>query len=70
MEIGKKIANIRKENNLTQEDFAEKYNVSRQTISSWENGKSYPDLTILVKISNDFNISFPWKGVPLFSILI
>lgn len=57
MEIGKKIANIRKENNLTQEEFAEKYNVSRQTISSWENGKSYPDLTLLVKISNDFDIS-------------
>lgn len=57
MEIGKKIVDVRKDNNLTQEEFAEKYSVSRQTVSSWENGKSYPDLDILVKISNDFNIS-------------
>ena len=57
MELGKKIIKVRKENNLTQEDFAEKYNVTRQTVSSWENGKSYPDLDTLVKISNDFSIS-------------
>lgn len=57
MELGKKIIKIRKENNLTQEAFAEKYNVSRQTISSWENSKSYPDIDILVKISDDFSIS-------------
>lgn len=57
MELGKKIVKIRKDNNLTQEDFAEKYNVTRQTISSWENSKSYPDLETLVKISDDFDIS-------------
>ncbi len=57
VELGKKIIKIRKENNLTQEDFAEKYNVTRQTISSWENSKSYPDLETLVKISDDFDIS-------------
>lgn len=57
MELGKKIIKIRKDNKLTQEDFAEKYNVTRQTISSWENSKSYPDLETLVKISDDFNIS-------------
>ncbi len=57
MELGKKIVKIRKDNNLTQEDFAEKYNVTRQTISSWENSKSYPDLDTLVKISNDFKVS-------------
>lgn len=57
MELGKKIVKIRKDNNLTQEDFAEKYNVTRQTISSWENSKSYPDLDTLVKISDDFDIS-------------
>lgn len=57
MELGKKIVKIRKDNNLTQEDFAEKYNVTRQTVSSWENSKSYPDLDTLVKISNDFKIS-------------
>lgn len=57
MEIGKSIAKIRKERNLTQDDLAEKYYVTRQTISNWENGKSYPDLETLVKISNDFDIS-------------
>ncbi len=57
MEIGKKISNIRKDNNLTQEDLAEKYHVTRQTVSSWENSKSYPDLDTLVKISDDFNMS-------------
>jgi len=57
MELGKKLVKIRKDNNLTQEDFAEKYNVTRQTISSWENSKSYPDLETLVKISDDFDIT-------------
>lgn len=57
MDLGNKISKIRKDNNLTQEDFAEKYNVTRQTISSWENSKSYPDLDTLVKISDDFSIS-------------
>ena len=57
MDLGNKISKIRKDNNLTQEDFAEKYNVTRQTISSWENSKSYPDLETLVKISEDFSIS-------------
>ena len=57
MNLGNKISKIRKDNHLTQEDFAEKYNVTRQTISSWENSKSYPDLDTLVKISDDFSIS-------------
>lgn len=57
MEIGKNILKIRKDNNLTQDDLAEKYYVTRQTISNWETGKSYPDLETLVKISDDFNIS-------------
>ena len=57
MELGKNIVKIRKDNKLTQDDLAEKYFVTRQTISNWENGKSYPDLETLVKISDDFNIS-------------
>ena len=57
MEIGKNISKIRKENTLTQDDLAEKYFVTRQTISNWENGKSYPDLETLVKMSDDFKIS-------------
>ena len=57
MELGKNISKIRKDNNLTQDDLASKYFVTRQTISNWENGKTYPDLETLVKLSNDFNIS-------------
>lgn len=57
MDLGNKLSLIRKEHNLTQEEFAEKYNVTRQTISNWENSKSYPDLDTLVKISDDFSVS-------------
>ena len=57
MELGKRISEIRKDHNLTQEDLASRYNVTRQTISNWENGKTYPDLDTLVRISDDFGIS-------------
>ena len=57
MELGQTIKNIRKENNLTQSDFAESFHVTRQTVSNWENEKSYPDLITLVEISNKFDIS-------------
>ena len=57
MELGKRIAEIRKEHKLTQEDLAEICSVTRQTISNWENGKSYPDLETLVLISDTFDVS-------------
>ena len=57
MKLGKKITEIRKQKNMTQEDLAEKFHVTRQTISNWENGKSYPDIETLVCISNEFNVS-------------
>lgn len=57
MELGKRIAEIRKDNSLTQEGLAEICNVTRQTISNWENGKSYPDLETIVLISDMFNVS-------------
>ena len=44
MEIGKKLKEARLNRDLTQEVIAEKLNVSRQTISNWENEKSYPDI--------------------------
>ena len=52
MNIGNQILNIRKENQLTQEEFGKLFHVTRQTVSNWENGKSYPELQILVSISN------------------
>ena len=57
MELGKRIAEIRKEHKLTQEGLAEICSVTRQTISNWENGKSYPDLETLVVISDTFDVS-------------
>jgi transcriptional regulator with XRE-family HTH domain len=57
MDFDKKIIELRKQNNLTQEDLAEKLNVSRQTVSNWETAKCYPDIETLVIISNKFNIS-------------
>lgn len=57
MQLGQTIQKIRKENNLTQEKFAELFHVTRQTVSNWENEKSYPDLLTLVVISDNFNIS-------------
>ncbi len=57
MNIGKSIRRIRTENNMSQEDFAEIFFVTRQTISNWENEKSYPDLSTIVKISDRFGVS-------------
>ena len=57
MQLGQAIAQIRKERGLTQEAFAKMYNVTRQTVSNWENEKSYPDLSTLVKISDELNVS-------------
>lgn len=55
--IAKLIKQIRKDNNLTQKDFADKYNVTYQAVSKWENGKNLPDMSLLKKISDDYNIS-------------
>lgn len=57
MQLGQTIKEIRKENNLTQEGFAALFHVTRQTVSNWENEKTYPDLLTLIAISDSFNIS-------------
>lgn len=57
MNIGKQILTLRKKHQLTQEDFGRLFHVTRQTVSNWENEKSYPDLQILIDISNQFEIS-------------
>lgn len=57
MQLGQMILKIRKEHELTQEEFAKQFNVTRQTVSNWENEKSYPDLLTLVKISDVFGCS-------------
>nr|WP_294679022.1 helix-turn-helix transcriptional regulator [uncultured Blautia sp.] len=57
MNIGKQISTIRKERQLTQEQFGSLFHVTRQTVSNWENEKSYPDLQTLIDISNQFEVS-------------
>jgi transcriptional regulator with XRE-family HTH domain len=55
--IGKFIKKLRKENNLTQKDLAEKYGVTYQAVSKWETGKNIPDISLLKEISKDFNVN-------------
>ena len=57
MEIGKKLKDARMRSGFTQESVAEKVNVSRQTISNWENEKSYPDIISVIELSNLYSIS-------------
>ena len=57
MEIGKKLKDARMRSGFTQESVAEKVNVSRQTISNWENEKSYPDIISVIELSNIYSIS-------------
>lgn len=57
MEIGKKLKDARIKSGLTQEEIAEKLNVSRQTISNWENEKSYPDIISVIELSSLYSIS-------------
>ena len=57
MQFGDRLKQQRKIKNLTQDDVAEKLNVSRQTISSWENEKSYPDIKSLISLSDMYDVS-------------
>lgn len=57
MEFSAQIKKIRTDNQLTQEQLAQQLNVSRQTISSWENNRNIPDLEMVVSIAKLFNIS-------------
>lgn len=55
MEVGKLIRSKREQVNMSQDELAERIYVSRQTISSWENGKTYPDLRSLLLLSDVFD---------------
>lgn len=57
MEIGNRIRKYRVELSISQEELAEKIYVTRQTISNWENAKSYPDIHSLLLMSTLFDIS-------------
>lgn len=57
MNIGLKIKTARNEAGLTQEYAAELLGVSRQTVSNWENEKSYPDIVSVIRMSDIYNVS-------------
>lgn len=63
--FGKLIKEIRKKNGLTQNELANKYNVTYQAVSKWENGKNLPDMALIKQIAQDFNVSLDdMLGVP------
>lgn len=55
--IGKFIKDIRIKNKLTQKEFADKFGVTYQAVSKWENAKNLPDINILKEICNEYNVS-------------
>ena len=57
MEIGTKLKEARVASGLTQDQVAEVLLVTRQTISNWENEKSYPDIVSIVKLSDLYDVS-------------
>lgn len=57
MILGEKLQKLRKENQMSQENLAEKIKVSRQTISRWEQDQALPDLSNIIAISKIFSVS-------------
>ena len=57
MEIGNKLLELRKKENLSQEQLAEKMNVTRQTISKWELDETTPDIKQAKELSKIFKVS-------------
>lgn len=55
--IGNKIAELRRENNLSQKSFGEKLGVSQDTVSLWEKGKSLPATEYVIEIAQLFQLS-------------
>ncbi|MDT2597166.1 helix-turn-helix transcriptional regulator [Enterococcus dongliensis] len=57
MEVGERLKLRRAELNLTQEYVAEVLGITRQTISNWENGRSYPDIERMIRLSDVYSLS-------------
>ena len=58
--LGQRIARLRKEKKLTQDDLARKFNVSTQAISKWENDLSSPDISILKELANTLGVTIDY----------
>ena len=57
MNLSENLKKIRKENNLSQEQLAEKLSVSRQSVSKWESGQAYPEMDKVLQLCKLFNVS-------------
>lgn len=57
MDLGSRIKTEREKLNLSQDELAQRMNISRQAISKWETRKSYPDIEKILQLSNIFNLS-------------
>ena len=68
-EISKNIKKFRKESEMTQQELAEKLNVTRQTVSNWENGKTQPDIDMLQNIAGELQITNGFFYRTIFCIL-
>lgn len=55
--LGKRIASLRKEKNLKQDDLAQKLSVSPQAVSKWENDQTCPDISLLPELANTLGVS-------------
>lgn len=60
MIFSEKLQLIRKSKGFTQDELAEKLNVSRQAVAKWEAGQVYPDISNLIQISNLFNVTIDY----------
>lgn len=57
MNLAENLKKIRKENNLSQEQLAEKLSISRQSVSKWESGQAYPEMDKVLQLCKLFNVS-------------
>ncbi len=60
MNITKRLVELRKQTGLSQEDFAEKLGLSRQSISKWETGEAIPDVDNLILLSQKYDVSIDY----------
>lgn len=57
MKFKERLRELRTSQNITQEELGKKFNVIKQTISSWENGNSRPDIDIATKLADFFDVT-------------
>lgn len=67
LKVGKRIAELRNINNITQLELAEKLGVTDRAVSKWETGGGYPDIALLPQIADIFNVSVDYllRGTPI-----